>query len=388
MVSLTFRIMNVSSSLLLIFSILLIAIANPGAKAEPIRPKIVLLGYFETSRAYGAKGYWGEAEKPGELYFWIEGYQLTRRIPVDGAFSEAWANAEGSIIALKIGPNSLHPAVNVTALGLDRKFDLSHSYWLISGIAGTSPVTGTIGDIVWTDFVVNGDVAHEIDAREIPADWPSGYFPAGKTRPAPQPRVAAGSEEDVRTWPGEFHQNRSRTITQLNLQLTQWAYVLTKDLTLQNTGAMRKFRHEYTFVAARAESAVSIGATLSAETFWLGAKLDEWARQWVEYMTDGKGHFRTTETNDAGTMVAIAALAQTGRVDPNRVLLLRGASNFDLPPAGTPASEQLLREGPQAFVGYLPALEGIHQVGSKVVDDLIAHWSKYENVLPREQPTP
>lgn len=377
--------MNASAAVLRIFIGLFVAIIGHGLRAQTIQPKIVLLGYFETSRAYGAKGYWGEAEKPGELYYWIEGYQLTRRIPVEGAFNEVWANADASIIALKIGPNSLHPAVNVTALGLDRKFDLSHSYWLISGIAGTSPFTGTIGDIVWTDFVVNGDVAHEIDAREIPADWPSGYFPAGKTGPNPQPRVTAGSGEDVRTWPGEFHQNRSGTITQLNPQLTLWAYRQTKGLVLQSTDAMRKFRSEYTLDPARAEAAVSIGTTLSAETFWLGAKLDEWARQWVNYMTDGKGHYRTTETNDAGTMVALAALARTGRADSNRVLLLRGASNFDMPPAGIPASEQLLHEGPQAFAGYLPALEGIHRVGSNVVNELLAHWSEYEKTLPRAE---
>ncbi|NWP75059.1 purine nucleoside permease, partial [Escherichia coli] len=89
----------------------------------------------------------------------------------------------------------LHPAVNLMALGLDANFDLSRADWLINGIAGTSPETGTIGDLIWTDFVVNGDVAHEIDAREIPADWPEGYFPAGKTRPYPEPRVAAGSPE-------------------------------------------------------------------------------------------------------------------------------------------------------------------------------------------------
>ncbi|WP_163454477.1 purine nucleoside permease, partial [Escherichia coli] len=88
--------------------------------------------------------------------------------------------------------------------------------------AGTSPETGTIGDLIWTDFVVNGDVAHEIDAREIPADWPEGYFPAGKTRPYPEPRVAAGSPEDVRTWTGPFRTNRARTVTMLNASLARW----------------------------------------------------------------------------------------------------------------------------------------------------------------------
>ena len=359
-----------------------LTVLSSTAQAEVLHPKVVILGYFETSKAYGEKGYWGEADKPGELHHWIEGFGLRRRLPVKGAFNDVWANADGSIIAMKIGPNSLHPAVNVTALGLDDNFDLSRSYWLINGIAGTSPNTGTIGDVIWTDFVVNGDVAHEIDAREIPADWPEGYFPAGKTKPYPEPRVATGSEEDVRTWAGPFRTNRARTVIMLNASLTRWAYHLTASMDLPDSSDMKKVRSEYDRPEARAAPAVAIGSTISAETFWLGTRLDSWARHWVSYMTDGRGRFRSTETNDAGAMVAVSALAKAGRVDPNRVLLLRAASNFDMPPKDVPASEQLVREGPQSFAGYLPALDGLYRTGSVVVKEIIRGWSIYSTTPP------
>ncbi|WP_317933537.1 purine nucleoside permease [Halioxenophilus sp. WMMB6] len=349
---------------------------------EVIKPKVVILGYFETSKEYGVKGYWGEAAKPGELYYWLKGLGLSRRIDVAGAFEQAWANADGSIIALKIGPNSLHPAVNITALGLDAKFDLRQSYWLFSGIAGTSPENGTIGDIVWTDFIINGDVAHEIDAREIPKGWPSGYFPAGSTQPYPQPRVAEDSSDNARNWDESFTFNRSRTVFKLNQQLLNWAYQLTQAEVLPESKQMQQVRAEYAQKAAQQKSAVKVGAMLSAETFWLGDLMDGWAHQWVNYMSDGQAEFRTTSTNDAGSMVALAALAQHGKIDPERVLLLRGASNFDKPPAGISAAEQLVREGPQDFAGYIPALEGIYQVGGRVVNELVNNWDKYQNGLP------
>lgn len=353
-------------------ALLLAALLAFPAQAAPLRPKVVVLGYFETSRAYGEKGYWGESDKPGELHHWIEGLNLTRQIKVTGAFNPVWANADGSVIAMKVGPNGLHPAVNVTALGLDPAFDLSHAYWLITGIAGTSPAGGTIGDVVWTDYVVNGDVAHEIDAREIPADWPEGYFPAGKTAPYPIPRVSDGSPEDVRAWPAAFHANRAHTVIQLNPALTQWAFDQTRAVALPDTADMRAVRGDYIQPPARAPARVTVGATLASETFWLGERLDAWARRWVGYMTDGRGTYRTTETNDAGAMVALIALGQAGRADPDRVLLLRAASNFDMPPAGVPAAEQLLREGPQSYAGYLPALDGLYRVGSVVVDRILA----------------
>ncbi|OJY49318.1 MULTISPECIES: purine-nucleoside phosphorylase [Sphingomonas] len=362
---------------------LISAVLSSNAGAAVLHPKVVILGYFETSKAYGEKGYWGDADKPGELHHWIEGLNLKRRLPVKGAFNPVWANADGSIIAMKIGPNSLHPAVNLMALGLDANFDLSRSYWLINGIAGTSPETGTIGDLIWTDFVVNGDVAHEIDAREIPADWPEGYFPAGRTGPYPEPRVAAGSPEDVRGWTGPFRTNRARTVTMLNASLARWAYRLTVRVALPDNAGMRAVREEYDQARARSAPEVAIGSTLSSETFWLGGRLDAWARRWVAYMTDGRGTFRTTETNDAGAMVALSALGRAGRVDPDRVLLLRAASNFDMPPRGVPASEQLVREGPQSFAGYLPALDGLYRVGAPVVHEIVRGWPTYSKTPPK-----
>jgi purine nucleoside permease len=52
------------------------------------------------------------------------------------------------------------------ALGADPRFDLRQSHWLITGIAGISPSDGTIGSAVFADYVIDGDLAKEIDPRE------------------------------------------------------------------------------------------------------------------------------------------------------------------------------------------------------------------------------
>jgi len=69
------------------------------------------------------------------------------------------------------------------ALGVDPRFDLSKAYWLVAGIAGVDPEDASIGSAAWAEYLVDGDLAHEIDAREIPADWPTGYFPRDSKRP-------------------------------------------------------------------------------------------------------------------------------------------------------------------------------------------------------------
>ncbi len=362
------------------------------ALAAPIAPKVVIIAYFETSGLPGQEvvgpAVWGEptggSDRPGELRAWVERLHLTRVVKVRGAFNPAYLSADGSILAMKVGPNSLHPAVNIMALGLDPQFDLSKSYWLFNGIAGISPSAGTIGDAIWTDFVVNGDAAHEIDAREIPPDWTTGYFPAGKQRPYQTPRVAAGGKEDVRTWAKDrFNRNAAGNVVVLNRSLAAWALGLTQAIKPPDDQRMAGVRASYTgFPVALAAPRVHMGATLSAETFWYGALLDRWARDWVPYMSDGQAAYVTTETNDSGSMVALSALATAGRADPDRLLLLRSASNFDMPPPGVSAAAGLADEGPGSYAAYLPSLDGAYQVGSVVVRAIVDGWSRFGAAPP------
>ena len=126
-----------------------------------------------------------------------------------------------------------------------------------------------------------------------------------------------------------------------------------------------------------------LGSTLSAETFWHGTLLDQWAADWTRYMTDGEGAYATTETNDAGSMVAISALAAAGRADANRVMLLRAASNFDMPPPGVTAAQGLADQGPGSYAGYLPALEGAYRAGSVVVHAILDDWARRQAAPPK-----
>jgi purine nucleoside permease len=51
------------------------------------------------------------------------------------------------------------------ALGMDPRFDLSKAYWLVAGIAGIDPADGSLGSAAWAEWVVDGDIGYEIDAR-------------------------------------------------------------------------------------------------------------------------------------------------------------------------------------------------------------------------------
>ena len=73
--------------------------------------------------------------------------------------------------------------VVVMALGLDPRFDLTKAYWVIAGIGGSDPADVSLGSVVWANHVIDGDIGYEIDAREIPADWPTGFGLCARQHP-------------------------------------------------------------------------------------------------------------------------------------------------------------------------------------------------------------
>src|SRR5262249_2537946 len=119
-------------------------------------------------------------------------------------------------------------ASGVMELGMDPRFDLTHAYWLVAGIAGVDPEDASVGSAAWAEYVVDGDLAHEIDAREMPSDWPTGRFPRESRRPsAPAAKPAEGQV---------FH---------LNPALVNWAYGLTRAIDLGDSESLRKSRARY-----------------------------------------------------------------------------------------------------------------------------------------------
>jgi purine nucleoside permease len=375
----TFQPMRILLAIIILLSwccIVQIALAQTTAKTAIIRPKVVVVVYFEVGKDTG--------DTPGELQFWVERDHLDRVIDVPGMSRSIRANADGSELAMAVGPGNIRPGVNLMAFGLDPRFDLKKSYWLLNGIAGVSPREVPLGSAIWTDYVVNGDLLHEIDAREMPKDWPDGFYSLDATRPDEYPNNPPGSDGDVRNWPKDgAHSNGNGSVVRLNPALLEWAFELTRDMKLPESDQMRALRARYKgYAAAQQPPVVLVGANLAAETFWHGAKMDEWAHRWVRYSTNGQARYASTAMNDSGSMAALAALTRAGRADWNRALVLRTGSNFDMQAPDETAEQSANRERHGGYTAYEPSLESAYLVGSHVVKALIAGWAQYEGTSP------
>ena len=106
-------------------------------------------------------------------------------------------NKDG-VLGMLTGVGTARAAASVMALGLDPRFDFSKAYWIVAGIGGGDPADVSLGSAVWSDHVVDGDLAYEIDAREIPKDWPTGYVPLQHATPYEQP-VRQGATGEMYT---------------------------------------------------------------------------------------------------------------------------------------------------------------------------------------------
>ena len=339
----------------------LLLIVSSACTADVIRPKVVVVTMFEPGKETGGTS--------GELQLWVEREKLERVLPLPAAFHDVRANADSSVVAIVTGVGNTRAAATVMAFGSDPRFDLRQSYWLVAGIAGINPTVGTLGCAAWAEWIVNGDLGCEIDPREAPHDWPTGYVPWRRSKPY-EPPVLTDDMGQV------FH---------LDPKLVNWAYALTKEVKLPDTEGMAKRRAEFVgFANAQRAPFVLKGDTLSAETFWHGKLLNQWATAWVKYHTAGRGNYVTAGMEDAGTLQSLTWLARAGRMDIRRVLILRTACNFDSPPPGMTAAESLFGEKLTAHSAYVPALESAYLVGSRVVHELVTHWPKYEATVPQK----
>ena len=326
--------------------------------APRIPVKVVVVAMFENGEDTG--------DSPGEYQLWVEREHLDRVIEMPAGFHHVRMNKDG-VLGMLTGVGTAKAASSVMALGLDARFDLSKAYWVVAGIGGGDPADVSLASAVWADRVIDGDLAYEIDARDIPADWSTGYVPLRKAVPYEQP-VRRELEGEIYT---------------LNPGLVGWAWELTRDMKIPDGESLQASRARFTGLPnALKPPFVARGDTVSASTFWHGARMDQWANEWTRYFTAGKGNYMISAMEDSGTLQALTFLNAAGKADLKRVLVLRTVSNYDREAPGSTAAESLASMGSRQYSAFGAALESAQTVGDKVVRYLVDHWSETKFTIP------
>ena len=330
------------------------------AIAAPEAAMVVIVTTFEDDYANPE----ASGLSSGEAARWIQGMHLDRVVPLLAEFRPVRPNGDG-VMETMAGMTTGKAAASTMALGLDPRFDFARTYWLLAGIAGVDPRRASQGSAAWAEWVVDGDIANRIDAREIPAGWPDGNIPWNKTSALDAPGSDIGE------------------VYHLNPQLVRWALALTQHTNIPDSAMMRAFRARFAgFPAAQEPPSVLIGDNLASATYWQGTRETDWGRRWVKLYTGGKGTFTTASCEDSGFMQAMTLLAKAARVGLKRVLVLRTASDYCIPCPGVSSAESLQYGTDKAYMADQEAFASAYLVGRVMVDALVKRWPQYETTVP------
>jgi purine nucleoside permease len=335
------------------------AAAAPIAK-KPIEVRVVIVTTWEVEK--------DGKDIIGELHAWRVKWPLATALAFPVGVHPLQYDPKSHVLAVLTGMATARAASSIMALGTDPRFDLSHAYWIIAGTAGVDPKVGSVGSAAWARWVVDGDLSQELDARDMPADWPIGIVPYGRARPYEQPAPPGLSTDADVAFP-------------LNPGLVHWAYAKSKDVKLPDDANLAKLRAPYTGIAQTPPFVFEGEGLMSART-WYGAKLNDWAERWVDYWTGGNGQFAMSAEEDTGVLQALAFLARAHRVDLNRVLSQRAASDYTVGPPGMTAAEFLAKETKEGFPATPEALESLYAAAAPVARALSEDWAHTRSAIP------
>jgi purine nucleoside permease len=356
-------------SILPLIAAAFVFLLSSGRAADTIRPKVLVIATYELGKDRG--------DGPGELQFWVERQNLDQSIKVPGLDHPLLTNGKG-LYAMVSGTTS-RSAIAMMTLAMDPRFDLTHTYFLLGGIAGADPAHMSIGSAAWIQWAVDGDPGYEIDNRETPAAWPYGIIALGATQPGqPPPHIdstpAAGVSEDSSGGVG-------RVAYQINPSLVAWAYGLTKAVPLADNPDLTAWRAKFPSPQAQHPPEVIEGASLGTDKFWHGPIMNKWGEDWVRMYTRDAAPMVMSDCEDQGVCLALHQLDRLHKIDFQRFLILRTASNYTVPAPGITPDKSLfdnLANSP----GYIPSLEADYRVGSVVTTELLKNWDKYRDQIP------
>lgn len=325
-----------------------LALVVPALAADaPLAPKVLVISMFKH-----------------EATHWLEGAKLDIKTPIPGLseeFPDLSCNASGlCLVTTSMG--YANAASSISALVHSDKLDLSHTYFLIAGIAGIDPADGTVGSAAWARYVIDGGLQWEVDARSLPEGWTTGLFGMYSKAPGEKPKSHYGTE-----------------VYHLDDALVDKAYALSKNVVLADGDDAKAYRALYPAAPANAAPAVSICDTVSGDTWWHGKAMSDAINAWAKMMTDGAANYCTTQQEDNATLTALKRGAVMGRLDFKRIAVLRTASNFDQEHPGQLPSDSLNANSG----GFMPSLDNAYRVGSALTDAIIGDWASWKDGVPK-----
>ncbi|BGP27000.1 purine nucleoside permease [Rhodotorula toruloides] len=309
-----------------------------------ISPKVMIISMFSPEREV-----------------WLQPMELEVDYPLTGAsplFPNVSCRRDRTVCIVTTGEAEINAASTVMALTLSTQFDLTSTYFLIAGIAGVNPYMGTLGSAGFARFSVQSGLAYELDARQMPSNWSTGYWALGTKAPGqlPNPSDLYGTE-----------------VFELNTNLLSRVLNITSGVKLNDSTTAQEYRKRFNYAPANEPPKIYQGDALCSDAYFAGTLLAETWGNYTKLMTKGEGNYSTTAQEDNATLEVMVRAHKAGLVDYSRIVLLRTASDFDRAPNAT-ADAYTAFEAQQG--GFEPAIQNLVIAGKPFVDDVVKNWDQ------------
>ncbi|KIP02168.1 hypothetical protein PHLGIDRAFT_306583 [Phlebiopsis gigantea 11061_1 CR5-6] len=326
----------------------LLALALATVANAVVSPKVFIVDFYDDEQ---------------NIWHGIPEFNITaRKIALPGLsmqYPNIYCTANYSICQLVVGEGEINAALSTLALVLSPLFNLTSTYWLLAGDAGISPKVGTLGSVTFAQFAIQVALQYEVDAREKPDSFSTGYIPQGTDALNTYPEYIYGTE-----------------VFELNDALRQKAIAFAKTATLNDSTDAQTFRKLYAndagYAAALGTPSVIACDSATSDVWWSGKLLGEAFENTTNLFTNNQGLYCTTQQEDSAVLEALLRGHIAKRVDFTRVIEMRTASDFDRQSSSMSATDNLFN-GQDA--GYEIAVQNIYVAGVKVVQGIVNGWS-------------
>ncbi|KAE8356107.1 purine nucleoside permease-domain-containing protein [Aspergillus coremiiformis] len=312
-----------------------------------VAPKVFIVSMFEPEAA----AWWGIPEFD----------LLAHNITIPGAspiFPDVHCTVDYDVCQLITGEGEINAAITVSSIALSPFFDLTHTYFLIAGIAGINPKVGTISSVTFARYAVQVALQYEIDMRELPNNFSTGYFSQGSYGPGQYPSSIYGTE-----------------VFEVNAELRTLAVSFAQKANLSDTAVAQKYRSQYTMdgyeAATQAPSILECDVATS-DVYYSGVLLSETFSNTTAVLTNGTGVYCTTAQEDNATLQALLRTSARNRTDFSRIIVMRTASDFDQPHPDESAYQNLRYADAGSFE---PAIQNLYLAGIQVINGILDGWN-------------
>ncbi|KAJ5219443.1 uncharacterized protein N7498_001542 [Penicillium cinerascens] len=315
---------------------------------EKIAPKVFIVSMFQPE----AEAWWNIPE------FNL----LAHNISVPGLsplYPEVHCTENHEICQLITGESEINAATTVTSVAFSPLFDLSQTYVFIAGIAGVNPKRVTLGSVTFARYAVQVALQYEIDIRELPSSYSTGYIPLGSDYPDQYPTSIYGTE-----------------VFEVNADLRSIAAGFALQANLSDSSAAKAYRAHYAtesgeYKAATLAPGVVECDVATSDVYYSGNILGNAFENTTKLFTNGTGDYCASAQEDSATLEALLRSSAKKLTDFSRIIVMRTASDFDRPHPGEATTENLLYADAG---GFEPAVENIYRAGILVVEGILKGW--------------